>query len=349
MKTDKYLKFVLGISILFAWFGCSEMKNHNNEIHLWPEIEPFQTGYLKVSDIHEIYYELCGNPDGIPVFVIHGGPGAGCSPKMRQYFNPEKYLIVLHDQRGCGKSKPNAELRENNTQQLVSDIEQLRVKLNLDKIILFGGSWGSALSLAYAESYPENIKAMVLRGIYLATNEEDDLYYKMLTNYFPELAQQLIESLPDSMNELNNSNLYKLFRAEDENERNKYIKLFEKLGFKALGLHVKDSVIEEYVNSEENFQEIYTMNLIAFHYFTNNCYLEEGQLLRDVGKIPDIPVDIVHGRYDMVCFPATAYKLHKSIPGSTLKIVEEAGHSLFEKPIEEELVKAMKELEAISN
>ena len=169
----------------------------------------------------------------------------------------------------------------------------------------------------------------------------------MLTNYFPEMAQELIESLPDSMKDLNNSNLYKLFQAEDESERNTYIKLFEKLGFKALGLHVKDSVIEEYVNSEENFQEIYTMNLIAFHYFTNNCYLEEGQLLRDVGKIPDIPVVIVHGRYDMVCFPETAYKLNKSIPGSTLKIVEESGHSLFEKPIEKELVKVMKELEFI--
>ena len=347
MKTHSCLKNLLGILVLIVVSGCSERKSPDNEIHLWPEIEPFQTGFLKVSDIHEIYYELSGNPEGIPVFVIHGGPGAGCSPKMRQFFNPEKYLIVLHDQRGCGKSKPNAELRENNTQELLSDIEQLRVKLDLDKIILFGGSWGSALSVAYAESYPENIKAMVLRGIYLATNEEDDLYYKMLTNYFPEMAQELIESLPDSMKDLNNSNLYKLFQAEDESERNTYIKLFEKLGFKALGLHVKDSVIEEYVNSGENFQEIYTMNLIAFHYFTNNCYLEEGQLLRDVGKIPDIPVVIVHGRYDMVCFPATAYKLNKSIPGSTLKIVEESGHSLFEKPIEKELVKVMKELEFI--
>jgi proline iminopeptidase len=349
MNTNNCFKNLLGILFLIAVCGCSERKSTDNETNLWPEIEPFETGYLKVSDIHELYYELCGNPEGIPVFVIHGGPGAGCSPKMRQFFNPEKYLIVLHDQRGCGKSKPNAELRDNNTQELIKDIELLRVKLNLKKIILFGGSWGSALSLAFVESYPENVKAMVLRGIYLATNEEDDLYYKMLTNYFPEMAHKLIESLPDSMSELNNSNLYTLFQAEDENERNKHIKLFEKLGYKALGLHVKDSVIEDYVNSEENFQEIYTMNLIAFHYFTNNCFLEEGQLLRDVGMIPDIPVVIVHGRYDMVCPPSFAFKLHKSIPGSKLRIVEEAGHSLFEKPIEAELVIAMKELETLLN
>ncbi len=348
MKTQNYMKILLGIFILIVVCGCSERKSPDNEINLWPELEPFQTGYLKVSDIHEIYYELCGNPDGIPVFVIHGGPGGGCFPRMRQFFNPEKYLIVLHDQRGCGKSKPNVELRENNTHELVEDIERLRVKLNLEKIILFGGSWGSTLSLTYAESYPENIRAMVLRGIFLA-DEEADFFYKVLTNYFPEFAQQLIESLPDSINELNDSNIFKLFQLKDENERNKYMKLVERLAAKASKLHEKDSAIDEYFNSEENFREIYTMSLVSYHYYTNDCFLEEGQLLRDVGKIPDIPVTIVHGRYDMITPPAVAYKLHKRIPGSKLKIVEEAGHSMSEKPIEEELVMAMKELETILN
>ena len=186
MKSPNYLKILAGILILTAVFGCSEKKTADTEVNLWPEIEPFDSGYLKVSDIHEIYYELCGNPDGIPVFVIHGGPGAGCSPYMRRFFNPEKYLIVLHDQRGSGKSKPNKELQDNNTNALIRDIEQLRLYLSLDKIILFGGSWGTTLSIAYAEEYPVNVKAMVLRGIYLATQEEEDDYFQRLKEYFPE-------------------------------------------------------------------------------------------------------------------------------------------------------------------
>jgi proline iminopeptidase len=136
-----------------------------------------------VSDIHEIYFELCGNPKGKPVFVIHGGPGIGCSPYMRQFFNPEKFLIVLHDQRGAGKSRPNAEIRENTTQNLVEDIEQLRQKLGLEKIILFGGSWGSTLSLAYAEKYPENVSGMVLRGIWFGSKEESDNPLRVIRKY----------------------------------------------------------------------------------------------------------------------------------------------------------------------
>jgi proline iminopeptidase len=148
---------ILGISILLILIfllslNCTNNNNQKDEIRLWPGIEPFQSDYLKVSDIHEIYYELCGNPEGKPVFVIHGGPGAGCSPYMRRFFNPDKFLFVLHDQRGCGKSRPIAEIRENTTQELVEDIERLRNKLKMGKIILFGGSWGSTLSLAYAES-----------------------------------------------------------------------------------------------------------------------------------------------------------------------------------------------------
>lgn len=328
--------------------GCSERKNPNDETLLWPEIEPFQTGYLKVSDIHEIYYELCGNPDGIPVFVIHGGPGAGCSPKMRQFFNPEKYLIVLHDQRGCGKSKPNAELSENNTQKLIEDIERLREKLNLDKIILFGGSWGSTLSIAYAESYPGNIKAMVLRGIYLATKTENTFFYKALANYFPEATQQFIASFPDSTYGFNDKDIFKLFQLEDELDRNKLMKQFEKIASKAYQLHSNDSEINEYIESEKNFRQIYTMQLISFHYTANDCFLEEGQLLNNIKKIPDVPVTIVHGRYDMITPPSVAYNLHNKIPRSKLKIMEGAGHSMFEKPNAEELIMTMKELETIS-
>jgi proline iminopeptidase len=196
MKTLKLQNPIL-VLILFSFLcDCQNKKENKDEISLWPEIEPFQAGYLKVSDIHEIYYELCGNPKGKPVFVIHGGPGIGCSPYMRRFFNPDKFLIVLHDQRGSGKSKPKAELQENTSQELVEDIERLRRKLGLEKIVLFGGSWGSTLSLAYAETYPDNVDGMVLRGIFFASIEEMDNIWNGIPKFFPEIAESLRNSLP---------------------------------------------------------------------------------------------------------------------------------------------------------
>lgn len=326
--------------------SCSNEISHEENSSLWPEIKPFNTGYLQVSDIHEIYYELCGNPEGIPVFVIHGGPGAGCPPYMRRFFNPEKYLIVLHDQRGCGRSRPYAELKENNTQELVKDIEQLRLKLNLDQIILFGGSWGSTLSLVYSENYPKNIKAMVLRGIYFPTKEEDH-YRKRLTKYFPESENECMESMPDSISELSNEMILKLLQLDSETDRKKYLRLIAKMEDKASGLHVEDSILDAYYNSDDNLKKLHTMYLICYYYLTNNCFLEYGQIINNISKIQGIPVTIVHGRYDMLCPPLNAFRLHKALPGSKLIITEEAGHVMSEKPTERELIKAMIKLENI--
>lgn len=345
MKTLNWLKNLINILILIALFGCSDRESSDNEIHLWPEIEPFQTGYLKVSDIHEIYYELCGNPDGMPVFVIHGGPGAGCSPYMRQFFNPEKYLIVLHDQRGCGKSKPNAELKENNTQELVKDIERLREKLNLDKIILFGGSWGTTLSLTYAEKYPENVKAMVLRGIFLGTKEEDDMYYPRLKRYFPELYQNCLDLLPESTSELNDSVLLSLSQTLPFKEWKKYLITLDRLDLRSTMLNPDDNYSDEFYNSEENLKLLNSMFAIYYYYIINSWFLEDMQLLNNSFRIQDIPVTIVNGRYDMRCPPHYAYLLHQRLPNSELIITELSGHSMTEKPIERELLTAMKELE----
>jgi proline iminopeptidase len=183
---------IIVFSIFFV-FNCS---SNNDEIKLWPEIEPYQTGYLKVSEIHEIFYELCGNPSGKPVFVLHGGPGGNCSPYMRRFFNPDKFLIILHDQRGAGKSRPYAEIRENTTQHLVADIDRLRTHLNSGKIILFGGSWGSTLALAYGEMYPQNVNGMILRGIFTATKGEiDHFYHGGVSKFFPEVYDKFIDSL----------------------------------------------------------------------------------------------------------------------------------------------------------
>ena len=349
MKFPNYLKVLTGILILTAVVGCSEKKNTDNKINLWPEIEPFETGYLKVSDIHEIYYELCGNPDGMPVFVIHGGPGAGCSPYMRQFFNPDKYLVVLHDQRGCGKSKPNAELKENNTQELVKDIERLRKKLNLDKIILFGGSWGTTLSIAYAEEYPANVKTMVLRGIYLATHEEENDYFQRLKKYFPEDYESCMNLMPDSVSELNNSILYKLCISNTYAEWKELVKALDRLESNASVLNFDNESLDEFHHSDEYLSWLHTLYGIAYHYLVNSFFMEEGQLLDNISKIQGIPATIVHGRYDMVCPPLYAYILHQNLPESKLIITEMAGHFMDEKPIEKELLKAMKELENITD
>lgn len=343
MRNISRISILLSIISLLS-INCGNPHNSKNIIKLWPEIEPFLNDYLKVSDIHEIYYELCGNPVGKPVFVIHGGPGTGCSPYMRQFFNPGKFLIVLHDQRGAGKSRPKAEIRENTTQELVEDIEQLRQKLDLGKIILFGGSWGSTLSLAYAETYPENVSSLVLRGIWLASKEEEDNFRNGIPKFFPESYESFVNPLPDSIFP-SMEKMLKLIQSEDRADREKYAKLFSRYEYKACGLNIRDESLDEYYESEKNIDEIYTNALLEIYYASNGCFLEEGQLLRDTYRIQNISTIIVNGRYDMVCPPFSAYRLHKKLPKSKLIIVEEAGHLLSEKPIELELLKAMREFE----
>jgi len=344
IKTHNYLKVLFAVVILTTVFGCSEKKTANDEINLWPEIEPFDSGYLKVSDIHEIYYELCGNPDGIPVFVIHGGPGGSCSPYMRRFFNPAKYLIILHDQRGCGKSRPTLEIRDNTTDSLVKDIEQLRLHLKLDSIILFGGSWGSTLSLAYAEEYPDYIVAMVLRGIFLSTSEEYIDYYNLIGKFFPEEYQKIMDLLPDSITELTDPVLMKLYQSDESN-----LEVLTRLESKAEVLYIDDKELDEYYSSAENLKKLHNLYGIFYHYTTNACFLEENQLLKNISKIRGIPTTIINGRHDVICPPRFAYKLHRNLPGSKLIITEKAGHVMSEGPNQTELLKAMKELEVLSD
>jgi len=340
---------IRNISVLILVFlfslGCANNYVSKDQIRLWPEIEPFENGYLKVSDIHEIYYEICGNPKGKPVFVIHGGPGAGCTPEMRRFFNPEKFLIVLHDQRGAGKSRPNAEIRENHTQNLVEDIERLRRKLKMGKIILFGGSWGSTLSLAYAETYPDNISGMVLRGIWLATKEEEENFWNGMPKFFPEAYESLTNELPNSALPPNSYSVLELMQSKNQVDRNKYAKLVSRYEYKVSGLNVSEASLDEYYGLEKNMNEIYTSNFLEHYYASNGCFLEEGQLLRDTYRIQNIQTIIVNGRYDVICPPIFAYRLHKKLPASKLIIAEEAGHSRSEKPIQRELLKAMVEFE----
>lgn len=335
---------LLVFAIIIFFIGCADHKMKDNEIQLWPEIDPFEKDFLKVSNIHEIYYELSGNLEGIPVFVIHGGPGAGSTPYFRRLFDPNEYLIVQHDQRGCGKSKPSGELSDNETQDLVEDIEQLRKQLGLDRIILFGGSWGSTLSLAYAEKYPNNIRGMVLIGIFLPTHDEEANFWRRLSTYYPDIESQCRQLLPDSIKEFNNKLILNLYLEGNDFQKKQYINAISRLEIKASSIMVEDSLIDNYLNSEGNYKQLHTSSLISYHYFANDCFLEKGTLISNASRIPQVPIYIVHGRYDMLCPPLYAFELHKVLPSSKLIINENAGHHIKDKPNEIAVLKIVDEL-----
>jgi len=334
--------FNITLYLIFFFLGLTSDINFAQEINLWPEIEPYHTDYLKVSDIHKIYYELCGNPKGKPVFVLHGGPGGSCSPYMRQFFNPEKFHVILHDQRGAGKSKPYAEIKENTTQHLVEDIELLRKKLNLGKIIIFGGSWGSTLGLAYAEKYPKNVEAMVLRGIFTASKQEIDYFYHGgVKKFFPDTYNRLINSLPDPQKRPLPKYLLSLIQSPDSTIRSKYSRVWAEYEIKISGLLLPNEELESILNSFNPF----AFALIENYYMANGCFFADNQLMNEIDKLEDIPLIMINGRYDMICPPITAYKIHSRLPKSKLIIAESSGHWMGEKPIERELLKAMMELQ----
>jgi proline iminopeptidase len=324
-------------------FFCSG-SNSQNDQELWPEIEPFKTGHLKVSEIHRIYYELCGNPEGRPVFTLHGGPGGSSSPYMRRFFNPEKFLIIQHDQRGSGKSEPLLEIRENTTQDLVEDIERLRKYLDLDKIILFGGSWGSTLAIAYAETYPQNVSGLVLRGIFTATKEEIDYFYHGgVRLFFPEVYEELVGRLPDPEKRPLPQALLEMIQSRDPEIQYEYAKAWTKYEFKISGLNIPESFLRDV--DKMNKDTVKCFGLMENYYMANNCFLEEGQLLKNAHRIKDIPTVMVNGRYDMICPPINGYRLHQILPDSRLVIAEGAGHWMGEPPVEKELLKAMRDFE----
>jgi len=309
---------------------------------LWPEIQSYKTGYLQVSKLHSIFYQLGGNPKGKPMIVLHGGPGAGCTPRYYRYFNPEKFHIILHDQRGCGKSKPYGELKGNTTPNLVEDIEKLRKHLKLGQVYLFGGSWGSTLALAYAETYPENVKGMILRGIFTATKQEiDHFYHGGTAAYFPGNYKKLTTLVEQPEKKNLPALLLKKLQSPDPKTREKYAHAWAVYESKIAFLQISDQAIENFLVHWNP----YAFALIENYYMANGCFLEEGQLIRDASKLVDIPIIMVNGRYDLICPPITAYKLQQKLPKSKLIIVDSAGHTAAERPIQQELVKAAAEFE----
>jgi len=341
-------KRAAGASLLLIAFllGAAFAEPEEDTIALWPEIEPYETGRLRVSDLHQLYYELCGNSEGVPVFVLHGGPGGAVSPYMRRFFDPEKFMIVLHDQRGCGKSRPLGELEANNTQELVGDIERIRTHLGLGPIMLFGGSWGTTLGLAYAETYPENVCGMLLLGVFAATENEIDYYYAGgVRAFFPEAYDELIAALPDPERRPLADYLAELIETGDSTTQRRIAKAWTVYEVKIASLLPSVEYLAQMESpSPDLAEEIYTLGLLENHYMAHGCFLEEGQLWRDLQRIRSIPIIMVNGRYDAICPPVTAYRLHHELPKSALVIVEGAGHWMGDPPMEQALLKAAREM-----
>jgi proline iminopeptidase len=309
---------------------------------LYPQIDLNQSGFIQVSDVHNVYWEESGNPDGKPVIFVHGGPGGGVSPDTRRFFNPDKYRIIQFDQRGCGKSTPNACVQENTTWDLIDDMEGIRELLNVDKWQVFGGSWGSTLALAYAIKHPNRVLELVLRGIFLLRKTELQWFYQFgASQIFADAWKAYYEFIPeDERGDLMSAYQKRLF-GEDKAQQLLAARHWSVWEGSTCHMIPDESHIEE--TADDDFALAFSR--IENHYFMNNGFFEnENWILDNVDKIRHIPTVIVQGRYDVVCPMTTAYDLHKVFPESELIIVPEAGHSAFEPHIITELVKATNKL-----
>jgi len=310
----------------------------SNRRGLYPEIEPYQTGTLRVSDIHEIYYELCGNPKGQSAVVLHGGPGGGCTDSYRQFFNPEKYNVVLFDQRGAGRSKPLACLEDNTTWHLVEDIEALRKHLNIEKWVVFGGSWGSTLSLAYAETHRESVKALVLRGIFTLRREELLWFYQEGASFiYPDAWEEYIKPIPLAQRGDIMSAYYRFLTGSDKEKQMECARAWSLWEMTTCKLYVSPEALEK-VDSDDF---AISFARIECHYFVHGGFFkEDGELINNASLLKDIPGTIVQGRYDLVCPAKSAWDLHKNAPHFDFHIVPDAGHSCSEPGIIDLLVRA---------
>ncbi|MBU1837176.1 MAG: proline iminopeptidase [Loktanella salsilacus] len=305
--------------------------------YLYPPLDPFDQRIVDVGDGHKVYVEQCGNPAGIPVVVLHGGPGGGCSPAMRRYFDPAKYRIVLFDQRGCGRSRPHASVVANTTWHLVADIELIRVTLGIDRWIVFGGSWGATLALIYAQTHPENVAALALRGVFLMTQGELDWFYGGgAGRFWPDLWQRFVQLVPeDERGNLIEAYHKRLFSGDMMTET-KYARAWAQWE-NALAAIDSDGVTGE---SPADYARAFAR--LENHYFQHSGWLDsEHQILARTDRLANIPGVIVQGRYDMICPPLSAYTLAQQWPLAKLTFVGRAGHALSEPGISAELVRAM--------
>jgi len=307
---------------------------------LYPAIKPYRSGYLRVSEVHELYYEESGNPRGKPAVFLHGGPGGGTDARMRCFFDPKRYRIVLFDQRGCGKSRPQASLVDNTTWHLVQDIEVIREQFGIDQWLVFGGSWGSTLALAYAETHPERVRGLILRGIFLCRPREITWFYEDsqgASAIFPEIWEQYVRIIPEAERGDMIRAYYKRLTSDDADGRLEAAQAWSNWEASALKLIPDQNLIDEFNEPEMAI----ALARIECHYFVNNCFFEtDNYLIENIDRIRHIPGVIVHGRYDIVCPAMNAWDLHRAWPEATLKFIPNAGHAATEPGITDALVRA---------
>jgi proline iminopeptidase len=304
----------------------------------YPPIEPYRTRRLRVSALHELYVEECGNPEGKPAVFLHGGPGGGCEPWHRQFFDPRRYRVVLFDQRGSGRSTPYAELRENTTWDLVADLETIRSELGIDRWLVFGGSWGSTLALAYAQTHPQRVTGLILRGIFLLRPEEIRWFYQHGCHHiYPDAWEQYLAPIPEAERGDLVAAYHRRLTSEDPRVRREAARAWSVWEGATSKLVQSPDMIARF--GSENFAEAFAR--IECHYFVNGGFFRSpNQLLEDVGRIRHIPAVIVQGRYDVVCPMKSAWDLHRAWPEAELRIVPDAGHAASEPGILSALLEA---------
>ena len=307
----------------------------------FPAIRPYQTHSLAVTAPHVLYVEESGNPEGIPVLFVHGGPGGGTRTSDRCFFDPDKYRIILFDQRGSGQSTPHARLEDNNTAALIEDIETIRNKLGIDRWVVFGGSWGSTLGLAYAEQYPQLVRGLILRGIFLCRDEDIQWFYQQgASHVFPDYWKQYLQVIPEAERGDMLAAYYARLTGENEIERMAAAKAWSMWEGRCATLHANEALVDHFANPHMAM----AMARIEAHYFINKAFLQPNQLTDNAYKLKDIPGTIVHGRYDMVCPVNQAFALSAAWPEAQLKIIADAGHSSSELGITDALVSATESL-----
>ncbi len=313
---------------------------------LYPPTEPYAQHSLQVDHQHTLHVEECGNPDGIPILFIHGGPGGGYSPVHRQFFNPNEYRIVLFDQRGCGRSRPHACLTNNTTAHLIEDIEKIRRHLEIDKWVLFGGSWGSTLALLYAQAYPERSLGLILRGIFLCREEDVNWFYqKGADRFYPEYWKDFIAPIEEGKRDNMIQAYYDVLTSEDEVARMRAAEAWSVWEGRTSTLETDPNLVNHF---GDPFHAL-AMARIECHYFQHKAFIEDNQILKNLDIIKHLPITIVQGRYDMVCPVNQAMELADGLPQAKLVICNHAGHSAYEPEIAQALVDATDDFISIGN
>lgn len=308
---------------------------------LYPEIRPYAVHRIAVSAPHELYVEECGNPDGIPVIFVHGGPGAGCHAFDRRFFDPDQYRIVLFDQRGAGRSTPHAELQDNDTDALIEDIETIRQALSLNSVVLFGGSWGTTLGLLYAQQYPDQVQALILRGIFLCRRKDIAwLYESGASRLFPDHWADFVGQIPEVGQEALINSYHRLLTGDNELARMAAAKAWCLWEARCATLRPNHNIVDHFSAPHVALG----MARIATHYLVNDCFIEEGKVLEGMGKIASIPGVIVHGRFDVICPIDNAFALSAAWPQAELQVIRNAGHSASEPGVTDALIRATRAL-----